>query len=61
MVKIHDTKIADIGFYINLNYRTDRRERIETHFKEFNITGVDRFSAFSEYPANTINCKKSHF
>lgn len=60
MIKINDTKIADIGFFINLDRREDRKNKIENQLSEFNITGVERYSAFSEYDSNTLNCKRSH-
>jgi GR25 family glycosyltransferase involved in LPS biosynthesis len=60
MVKFNDIKIADIGFYINLDKREDRKEKIESQLIDFNITGVERHSAFSEYDSNTLNCKRSH-
>ena len=37
--------MADLGFYINLDRRTDRNERILEILKENNITGVERYSA----------------
>jgi GR25 family glycosyltransferase involved in LPS biosynthesis len=60
MIKFNNIKIADIGFYINLDKRKDRKEKIESQLNEFNISGVERFSAFDEYDANTLNCKRSH-
>ena len=60
MVEINNVKIADIGFYINLDRREDRKVKLETQLKDFNITGVERHSAFSEYESNTLNCKRSH-
>lgn len=60
MVCVNGIKIADIGFYINLDRREDRKEKIESQLKEFNITGIQRHSAFSEYDSNTLNCKRSH-
>jgi hypothetical protein len=60
MIKFNEIKIADIGFYINLDKREDRKEKIENQLKDFNISGVERHSAFSEYNSNTLNCKRSH-
>ena len=60
MVKFNNIKIADIGFYINLDKREDRKEKIESQLKDFNISGVQRHSAFSGYDSNTLNCKRSH-
>ena len=60
MIKFNEIKIADIGFYINLDKREDRKEKIENQLKDFKISGVERHSAFSEYNSNTLNCKRSH-
>jgi len=60
MVKFNDIKIADIGFYINLDIREDRKEKIESQLIDFNITGVERHSAFSKTNSPTLNCKTSH-
>ena len=60
MIKFKNIKIADIGFYINLDIRKDRRLKIENQLNEFNFYGVERFSAFNEYESNTFNCKRSH-
>jgi hypothetical protein len=60
MIKFKNTKIADIGFYINLDKRKDRKVKIESQLKEFQFHGVERFKAFSSYEANTLNCKRSH-
>lgn len=54
-------KIADLGYYINLDSRQDRREKIESQFEKFEIRGIQRFSAIEEYDSGPLNCKKSHF
>lgn len=61
MVTIGGIKIADIGFYINLDKRQDRKKKIEEQLVDFKISGVNRYSAFNEYDSNTLNCKRSHF
>ena len=61
MVTFNDVKIADVGYYINLDSRVDRKDNIESQFNKFNIKGVNRFSAFSSYSSNPSNCKKSHY
>ena len=61
MVTFNDVKIADVGYYINLDSRVDRKDNLESQFNKFNIKGVNRFSAFSSYPSNPSNCKKSHY
>lgn len=58
MVTFNDVKIADVGYYINLDSRVDRKDNIESQFNKFNIKGVNRFSAFSSYSSNPSNCKK---
>lgn len=61
MVTCNNIKIADIGYYINLDKRIDRKEKIESQFKELCITGIDRFSAYDVYNSGPMNCKKSHY
>lgn len=61
MVKINDIKIADLGFYINLDRRTDRKKKLTKQLDDFNITGVERYSAFEKSNSNVINCLHSHF
>jgi GR25 family glycosyltransferase involved in LPS biosynthesis len=61
MVKINDIKIADIGFYINLDKREDRKEKLESQLTELNITGIQRLSAFDKYNSGPMNCKMSHY
>jgi GR25 family glycosyltransferase involved in LPS biosynthesis len=61
MVKIDNTRIADIGFYINLDKRVDRNDRMLSQFSQHNITGVERHSANSSTDSGHINCKKSHY
>lgn len=57
-VKINDRYIADGGFYINLDSRTDRKEKVEQQLSKFNITGVQRMPAVvkGEY----AGCGESH-
>lgn len=61
MISFNGKKIADIGYYINLDKRTDRKEIIEEQLTKFNIQGVERFSAVDSTPTATVNCKRSHF
>jgi hypothetical protein len=61
MVQINNTKIADIGFYINLDKRTDRNETLQKHLEEFEITGVERFSARSDNSAGQLNLINTTF
>jgi hypothetical protein len=55
MVQINNKKLADIGFYINLDSRTDRKEQLLKNLQEFNITGVERYSAKQDDPTAGIN------
>jgi hypothetical protein len=61
MVKIHNSKIADIGYYINLDKRTDRNQQLLSNLNEFNITGVNRYSAISDGPAPQLNLVNTTF
>jgi hypothetical protein len=61
MVSVNGVKIADLGFYINLDKRTDRKEKIEKQLDELNIVGVQRHSAFSNHSSGPCNCKQSHY
>lgn len=61
MVSINNIKISDLGYYINLDKRTDRKEKLENQLQKLNIIGVNRFSAFSQYNSGPTNCKKSHY
>jgi GR25 family glycosyltransferase involved in LPS biosynthesis len=61
MVLFNNKKIADVGYYINLDKRVDRKKIIEGQFKSFNIEGVQRYSAVSDSQSNPLNCKKSHY
>ena len=61
MVSINKVKIADVGYVINLDKRTDRLENIQTQFDDLNITGVQRFSAVDNLGSGPLNCKQSHY
>jgi GR25 family glycosyltransferase involved in LPS biosynthesis len=61
MVKINDIKIADVGYFINLDKRTDRLEILTNQLKSFNIEGVERFSAISNLNSGPLNCRSSHY
>jgi len=45
---INDTKIADGGFYINLDSSFERNENVLKQINEYNIKGLERFSALSD-------------
>ena len=61
MVKIGDVKIADLGFYINLDKRTDRKEHLLKNLEEYNITGVERKSARTDSNTTQLNLVNSNF
>jgi hypothetical protein len=61
MVKINDVKISDIGYYINLDKRTDRNEHLLKNLNDVNITGVNRYSAISDGASPQINLINSTF
>jgi hypothetical protein len=44
MVTWNNIKIADRGFLINLEERTDRFQESISHFEKNNIQGVERFT-----------------
>jgi hypothetical protein len=61
MVTIDDIKIADLGFYINLDKRTDRKEHLLKNLEEYNITGVERKSARVDNKTAQLNLINSNF
>jgi hypothetical protein len=61
MVKINNVKISDMGFYINLDKRTDRNEHLLRNLSEYKISGVNRYSAISEGPSPQLNLIKTTF
>jgi len=61
MVELKGQKLADIGFYINLEKRKDRRDNLESQFKKLNLTGIDRFNAIIGLENPQLNCNKSHY
>jgi GR25 family glycosyltransferase involved in LPS biosynthesis len=61
MITINGYKFADIGYYINLDRRIDRKDNIEKQFNTYNIHGVERHSANTETNSTPLNCKISHY
>jgi GR25 family glycosyltransferase involved in LPS biosynthesis len=61
MITINQYKFADIGFYINLDSRKDRKEKLEKQLDEYNISNVTRYSANSSTSSGPQNCKSSHY
>ena len=42
MITFYGKKVADGGFYINMDHRTDRKKQCEDQFANFQIAGVER-------------------
>jgi GR25 family glycosyltransferase involved in LPS biosynthesis len=61
MITINGYDFADVGYYINLDSRTDRRERIDKQFKDYKIFGVERHPANTSTSSKPLNCKISHY
>ena len=61
MITINDIKIADLGYVINLDKRTDRLDKINQQMVDFNIKGVNRLSATDTLDSGPLNCKESHY
>lgn len=61
MVLLKEKKLADLGYYINLERRVDRKEAIEGQFTKLNLTGVERFNAITKFQSPQLNCHKSHY
>lgn len=58
MITFYNKKVADGGFYINMDHRLDRRKQCEDQFKEFEISGMERISGIvkGEY----AGCGEAH-
>lgn len=59
MVNINGIKVAEKGYYINLDSSTDRRENVEKQIVDYNIENLERFPALTD-PAKFVSCTKSH-
>lgn len=42
MIMFNQKNVADGGFYINMDHRTDRKTQCESQFKKFDIVGMER-------------------
>lgn len=58
MITIDDKYIADGGFYINLDSRTDRKQKVEDQLNKYNIKGVERMPAVIK--GQYAGCGESH-
>ncbi len=61
MITINGYKFADVGYYINLDSRVDRKQILEEQLKKYNIIGVERHSANASTASGPLNCKISHY
>lgn len=59
MVSILGKKIAEKGYYINLDVSEDRRLRAESQIEKYNVIGLERFSALQDSFTH-LSCTKSH-
>lgn len=59
MVSILGKKIAEKGYYINLDVSEDRRTRAESQIENYKIVGLERFSALQDSFIH-LSCTKSH-
>lgn len=59
MFSILNHKLAEIGYYINLDGSLDRKERVEKQIANYNIEGLERFPALTD-PFIQYSCTKSH-
>jgi hypothetical protein len=59
MVSISGVKIAEKGYYINLDSSVDRKQNVESQVEKFEIIGLERFPALTD-PARFLSCTKSH-
>lgn len=61
MVTINNNKIADIGYFINLDSRVDRKEILLKQLDTINLNGLERYSAYDKSTCGVVNCATSHF
>lgn len=59
MFSISNYKLAEKGYYINLDSSSDRKERVEKQILKYNIEGLERFPALTD-PFTQYSCTKSH-
>lgn len=59
MFNILNHKIAERGYYINLDKSIDRKLRVEEQIEKYKITGLERFAALTD-PWHQYSCTKSH-
>jgi len=59
MFSILNHKIAERGYYINLDNSIDRKDRVEEQINKYNINGLERFPALTD-SWHQYSCTKSH-
>lgn len=60
MFTIYDYKLADIGYFINLDKSTDRLENVNHQIRHFRINGLERFSALTNQHIPQSSATDSH-
>jgi len=58
MFSIKGVKLADKGYYVNLDKSTDRKQLVEDQIKKFDILGLERFPALTD-PLHQSSATKS--
>lgn len=59
MFSILNHKIAERGYYLNLDKSIDRKLRVEEQIEKYKITGLERFAALTD-SWHQYSCTKSH-
>jgi GR25 family glycosyltransferase involved in LPS biosynthesis len=60
MFTIYDYKLADIGYFINLDKSTDRLENVDRQIGHFRINGLERFPALTNQHIPQSSATDSH-
>lgn len=55
MITVNGEKLCDIGYYINLDKREDRKQKLLSNLETFNVKGVERYSARTDNSTAGIN------
>lgn len=55
MITLNGEKLSDLGYFINLDKRTDRKQKLLENLDSFNIKGVERCSARTDNSTAGIN------
>lgn len=60
MFTIYDYKLADVGYFINLDKSTDRLENVNNQIGHFKINGIERFPALTNQHIPQSSATDSH-